>query len=125
MTTTVITESPLQSDSPDWLETLTEDMEDAADMEDDPDPSQIAASMAPEQRHLITTKRRPEDTEYIEVLKTLTEHGCLSTDNMEMHTKGAMSFDDDVATVQAIVIASLEQFIYKQLQAYCEQPEQE
>jgi hypothetical protein len=78
---------------------------------------EIAREVADNNRHLTTHRAsgaRPTD---LEVLAELRERGYLSVDNLEMHKQAATSYDEAEATVEALVTASLERFIYDHLEA--------
>jgi hypothetical protein len=103
---------------PEYLKQVLDEAEDAVAMNDDPNNSQIADEVATEQRHLITDRGERDN---LAVLQDLRDLDALSVGNLEMHQKGAISYNRPDATIEAIVVSSLETFIYEHLEQLAEQ----
>lgn len=74
--------------------------------------AEAAYETASEQRHIVSDRGKRDN---LEVLQDLRDAGFLCTDEMEMYSRGAMAYDPDAATIEAIVQRSLEEMLHEKL----------
>jgi len=98
---------------PDYLQSVVDDAQEYRDRSERPN-SSIAVDVASDQHHLYRTSRGRDN---LEVLQALRDIGCLCTDELERYEKQAPAYDSDEATIEAIVLRSLEELVHKTLSA--------
>ncbi len=98
---------------PSYLNDVLEEARETQELEPGWSNRKVAESVAMDQNHLISNLTEKPDN--LEVLQSLREKGFLSARDLGDLRTLAPSYDHAEGTIEALVIASLEKFIEKNL----------
>jgi DNA-binding transcriptional ArsR family regulator len=97
---------------PDYLQAVVDEAEQHLSESDIP-PSAVANEVATGQRGLVSNQNGRNN---LEVLSELREAGYLCCDELDTYRAYSLSYDGGEATIEAIVIRSLEELLHESLQ---------